>query len=43
MPGYIQELTSLFEAYRQRVKEAWPPPTDKLAVALDQETGHQSV
>lgn len=43
MPGYIQELRNLFEAYRQQVKEARPPPTDKFAIALDQETGHQRV
>ena len=29
MTSYIQKLTSILEAYRQQVKEAWPPPSDK--------------
>lgn len=29
MTSYIQGLTSMLEAYRQQVKEVWPPPTDK--------------
>ena len=30
MTSYRKKLTSLLEAYHQQVKEAWPPPSDKL-------------
>ena len=32
MTSYIQELTSMLEAYRQQVKEAWPLPLTSLAI-----------